>query len=554
MTRLEPEYSPPATLRILGSGAEPAHHSRRPSQPQENALDEVILEAKSICKQFPGVNALDRVDFYLKRGEVRALMGKNGAGKSTLIKTITGVYPFDSGEVFLNGEKIADVTPYNMHHYGIGAIYQENDLIPYFTIGQSIFLNNEYRRCGFFLDGGRMHREAGKLMRRVLDVDIDPYTLIDDLNVSQKQMVQIATQLFYNSKILIFDEPTASLSSTEIEKLFAIIDKLKREGVSVIYISHRLEEVFRISDSITVMRDGRKVADLATREITEAQLIGEMTGGADAGEEFAGRGRDGGKISLRIRKLKAEGIHELDLDLHEGEILGVFGAEGAGQENLSNILYGVARHEAELFEINGKPVKISKPKDAIRLNIGCIPRDRKREGMISEFSVAENVSIANMPKFSARSWLKKRLEHSEAKKLVEKLGIKTPNTSTIIRTLSGGNQQKVIIARWLTLDLNMLILDYPTSGIDVHARNEVYRILRSLADGGTSMILVTPEYDEIKSLCDRVVVVRGGRAVAVLPVKDLTEHALLTHAIGTGAADGTGGEAGNMAPPRGRAG
>jgi len=497
-------------------------------------LDNVILEARGINKQFPGVNALNDVHFNLRRGEVRALMGKNGAGKSTLIKTITGVYPFDSGEVYLNGERIRDVTPYNMHHYGIGAIYQENDLIPYFTIGQSMFLNNEYRRAGIFLNSRRMHREAGELMKRVLDVDIDPYTIIDNLNVSQKQMVQIATQLFYKSKILIFDEPTASLSSTEIEKLFAIIEKLKNDGVSIIYISHRLEEVFHISDSITVMKDGCKVADLVTNDITEADLISAMTGGADADEEFITRGLDSGRVSLRIRKLKAEGIKSLDLDLHEGEILGVFGAEGAGQENLSNILYGVVKHEAELFELNGKPVTIKKPKDAIKLNIGCVPRDRKREGMISDFSVAENVTIANMGKFSARSWVKKKLEHAEAGKMVEKLAVKTPSTSTIIRTLSGGNQQKVIIARWLTLDLSILILDYPTSGIDVHAKNEVYRILRALADNGTSMILITPEYDEIKSLCDRVVVVRNGEAVAVLPVKDLSEGALLTHAIGMG--------------------
>ncbi len=501
---------------------------------RRHVLDNVILEARGINKQFPGVNALNDVHFNLRRGEVRALMGKNGAGKSTLIKTITGVYPFDSGEVYLNGERIRDVTPYNMHHYGIGAIYQENDLIPYFTIGQSMFLNNEYRRAGIFLNSRRMHREAGELMKRVLDVDIDPYTIIDNLNVSQKQMVQIATQLFYKSKILIFDEPTASLSSTEIEKLFAIIEKLKNDGVSIIYISHRLEEVFHISDSITVMKDGCKVADLVTNDITEADLISAMTGGADADEEFITRGLDSGRVSLRIRKLKAEGIKSLDLDLHEGEILGVFGAEGAGQENLSNILYGVVKHEAELFELNGKPVTIKKPKDAIKLNIGCVPRDRKREGMISDFSVAENVTIANMGKFSARSWVKKKLEHAEAGKMVEKLAVKTPSTSTIIRTLSGGNQQKVIIARWLTLDLSILILDYPTSGIDVHAKNEVYRILRALADNGTSMILITPEYDEIKSLCDRVVVVRNGEAVAVLPVKDLSEGALLTHAIGMG--------------------
>ncbi|MCC8109212.1 MAG: sugar ABC transporter ATP-binding protein [Planctomycetes bacterium] len=506
-------------------------------------MDNVILEARGINKRFPGVNALNDVHFSLNRGEVRALMGKNGAGKSTLIKTITGVYPFDSGEVYLDGERIRDVTPYNMHHYGIGAIYQENDLIPYFTIGQSMFLNNEYRRAGIFLNSRRMHREAGELMKRVLDVDIDPYTIIDNLNVSQKQLVQIATQLFYKSKILIFDEPTASLSSTEIEKLFAIIEKLKNDGVSIIYISHRLEEVFHISDTITVMKDGCKVADLVTKDITEAELISAMTGGADADEEFTSRGRDSGRVSLRIRKLKAEGIKSLDLDLHEGEILGVFGAEGAGQENLSNILYGVAKHEAELFELNGKPVTIKKPKDAIKLNIGCVPRDRKREGMISDFSVAENVTIANMGKFSARSWVKKKLEHAEAGKMVEKLAVKTPSTSTIIRTLSGGNQQKVIIARWLTLDLSILILDYPTSGIDVHAKNEVYRILRTLADNGTSMILITPEYDEIKSLCDRVVVIRNGEAVAVLPVKDLSESTLLTHAIGMGGEKESGEQA-----------
>ncbi len=319
-----------------------------------------------------------------------------------------------------------------------------------------------------------MHREAADILHRFLDVDLDPYELIDSLNVSQKQLVQIGTQLFHDSKVLIFDEPTASLSSTEIDKLFAIINKLKNNGVSIIYISHRLEEVFHVSDSITVMRDGKKVADLVTASISEAELISYMTGVSNGNETFENRGRDKGRVSLRVRKLKAEGIKNLDLDLHEGEILGVFGAEGAGQENLSNILYGIAKHKAELFELNGKPVKIKAPKDAIRLNIGCVPRDRKREGMISDFSVSENITIANMKRFSSRSWLKKKIEESESSKLIDQLAVKTPGTSTIIRSLSGGNQQKVIIARWLTLDLNILILDYPTSGIDVHAKNEVY--------------------------------------------------------------------------------
>ncbi len=496
-------------------------------------LDNVILEARGIHKEFPGVVALDNVDFTLQKGEVRALMGKNGAGKSTLIKAITGVYPFDGGELYLDGKRIENVTPYNMLHYGIGAIYQENDLIPYFTIGQSMFLNNEHRRGGVFLDNKRMHREAAAILKQYLEVDINPYELIDSLNVSQKQLVQIATQLFHKSKVLIFDEPTASLSSTEIEKLFTIIRKLRGEGLLIRDKRPQLPQPNNDSDSISVMGGGWKMADLITKEITESELIGHMTGEGQENEKFTARQRDKGRVSLRVRNLRAEGIKELDLDLHEGEILGVFGAEGAGQENLSNILYGVVRHQAELFELNDQPVSIKAPKDAIRLNIGCIPRDRKREGMISDFSVSENITIANMKRFSSRSWLKRKIEEAEAGKLVDKLAVKTPGTSTIIRSLSGGNQQKVIIARWLTLDLSILILDYPTSGIDVHAKQEVYRILRDLADAGTSMILVTPEYDEIKSLCDRVVIIRDGRAVKVLQVENLDEQTLLTYAIGS---------------------
>lgn len=497
-----------------------------------------VIELRHVSKRFPGVLALDEVDFSLNNGEIRALVGKNGAGKSTLIKMITGVYSFDVGEYLLDGERLSGMNAYRMHTRGIRAIYQENDLIPFFTVGQSVLLNNEIVKNGVFLDQKAIHKKAWKVLKEVLEIDLDPYTLVNDLSVAQKQMVQIAKAILDDPKVLVFDEPTASLSSTEIEKLFAIIQGLKKKGVSVIYISHRLEEVFEIAQSVTVMRDGRKIIDASLDTLSEEDLIRHISGEESQVRRYPRRVPvESGDPVLAVRGLRHSFLRNVAIELRRGEILGVFGAEGAGQPLLAQSLYGLARASFEDYRIDGKPARIRSPMDAIRYGIGYVPRDRKGEGLVIDFDVRENVTLANMKNFSRRQFILRKKEIATADDMVRKLSIKTPSSETVVRTLSGGNQQKVVIARWLTINPKILILDYPTAGIDVHAKEEVYRILRDLSDRKTSILLITPEYEEIRALCDRVVVMRDGFVVAVEEVDGITEESLMSFAIGTRGAD-----------------
>jgi len=505
---------------------------------KEPILNEPVIELKRVSKKFPGVLALDEVDFELEKGEIRALVGKNGAGKSTLIKMITGVYAFDSGEYRLEGEALSNISAYSMHTRGIRAIYQENDLIPFFTVGQSVLLNNEMVKGGVFLDRKAIHEKARVVLKDVLDIDIDPYTLVNDLSVAQKQMVQIAKALLDEPKVLIFDEPTASLSSTEIDKLFAIIQGLKKKNVSVIYISHRLEEVFEIAESVTVMRDGRKIVDALLKTLSEEALIKHISGEESSVQRYPRSAPvDPNDKALVVHGLRYSFLKDIDIELRRGEILGVFGAEGAGQPLLAQSLYGLSHATYVEYLIDGQKARIKRPIDAIRYGIGYVPRDRKGEGLVIDFDVKENVTLASMKDFSRRQFIQRRKEAAASDEMIRKLSIKTPSSATIVRTLSGGNQQKVVIARWLTINPKILILDYPTAGIDVHAKEEVYGILRDLSEKKTSILLITPEYEEIRALCDRVVVMRDGQVVAVEDVSGISEEILMSFAIGTRGAE-----------------
>ncbi len=497
-----------------------------------------VIEMSDITKDFPGVKALDNVSFKLEKGEIRALVGKNGAGKSTLIKTITGVYEADSGSYLINGEQVArGSSPSDLLKKGICAIYQENDLVPFFTVSESIMLNYELIKNGLFLDKKAMYDKAKNILTTMLRTDLDPNAFIKDLNVAQRQLVQIAKVLINDPEVLIFDEPTASLSSTEIDMLFCIISELRAKHVSIIYISHRLEEIFKLADCVTVMRDGKKIIDADLKEIDEALLIKHISGSESKVVRFPrARPLDADILALKLTGLNSGILRDIDVSLKKSEILGVFGAEGAGQQDLAKALFGLSRSTWKSYDINGTPCNIRKPIDAIHAKMGYVPRDRKGEGLVIDYSLTENITIADLKKFSQFGFINTRKERETASRMVDDLKVKTTGVDTPVRVLSGGNQQKVVLARWLSIDLSILVLDYPTAGIDVQAKEEVYRILRTLSDNGTSILLITPEYEEIKALCDRVIVMRDGVVKAIVDVDATNEEQLMAYAIGTKAA------------------
>jgi len=498
-------------------------------------MTEKVLEVRNLSKSFPGVKALEQVDFHLNKGEIRTLVGKNGAGKSTLIKSITGIYQQEEGQIFLNGEDVSHFSPEKMSHAGVEAIYQENDLIPYFTVGESIMLNSEPRTSSsLFINKKALYAASQRILTEELNSTIDPRTLIRELNVSQQQIVQIAKNLVKKPKVLIFDEPTAALSAKEIDNLFAIIRDLKTRGVSIIYISHRFDEVFALADSITVFRDGMKVADKDVRETTHKEIIEIMAGedGVEISRERSHRKAFTEESVLTMADGGNSFISGISFELNRGEILGFFGGEGAGQQKLAQTLYGMLPLETGDLRVFGKPAVITSPSKAIELGLGYIPRNRKEEGVVMDFSIQENITLPILPQVSSHGFIQRSKEAGIALKQLQDLAIKAPGTFTNVRNLSGGNQQKVVLSRWIATAPKILILDYPTIGIDIKAKSEIYRILDRLTENGVSIILITPEFEEIQVLCDRVLVMRQGRIVKEFASHDISEKELLLHAIG----------------------
>jgi ribose transport system ATP-binding protein len=511
-----------------------------------------ILEMKGVHKSFPGIKALNDVDFSLFRGEVRAIVGKNGAGKSTLIKILTGIYSIDQGELILEGNPVQNITVEKMNKLGIEAIYQENDFVPYFTIGETLLLNNEptIKNNGLFLDKKRLHKTAAEKLKTHLGFVIDPYRLVSELNVSERQLVQIGRSIIKEPKILIFDEPTAPLSETEIDNLFNIIRSLRDKGVTIIYISHRLEEIFEICDSVTIMRDSKKIVDLDLTKgtVNEDDIITHMIGTKqeDKKKRSASFDYSSSKPLLIADNLNSDLFNNISFNIHPGEIVGIYGAEGAGQQDIGRSLFGlVPIHSGELT-LQGKTLSIKDPQIAVKNGIGYIPRDRRQEGLVIDFTIQENISLVNLAKYAKSGLIKRKVEINVAETAITNLSIATSGIKKVVRYLSGGNQQKVVIAKWLTLDLHILILDYPTMGIDVQAKEEVYKIIQMIAAKDTAVLLITPEYQELESLCDKVLVVKNGNLVAEVPVSTLSEDKLLKYAIGSAGSNETSADEGGL--------
>lgn len=495
-------------------------------------MEETILEMKKIVRTFPGVKALNNVDFVLEKGTVHALMGENGAGKSTLMKCLVGINPPDSGEITFKGKPVMIPNPLTALKLGIAMIYQELNPVAERSVMENIWLGREptIQNRGFFVDHKKMY-ENTKALLADLDLDLDPRQKVKELSIAKMQMMEIAKAVSYNADIVIMDEPTSALTPNEVSHLFSMIAKLKERHVSVIYISHKMEEIFRIADKVTVLRDGANVTTKPVAEMTINSLISAMVG-RDLTEMFPKVECPIGEVRMEVRHIEVPGLlHDVSFDLRRGEILGVSGLVGAGRTELMETLFGLRRKSSGEIHINGKHVRIDSPVDAIRAGMGFLTEDRRLTGIIPVLSVKTNTIIANLDHYKkAGLFLDNRKIQKNCVEYKDKLKIKTPTLEALIQNLSGGNQQKVLVARWLLTNPDILILDEPTRGIDVGTKAEIHSIITKLAAEGKSIIMVSSELPEIIGMSDRVMVVCQGRITAIIDRKDLDQETIMRYA------------------------
>jgi ribose transport system ATP-binding protein len=476
-------------------------------------MGELLLKMQGISKAFPGVQALSDVHFELRAGEVHALMGENGAGKSTLMKILTGIYQKDAGSIFYQGKEIEVADTKAAQNLGIGIIHQELNLSPHLTVAQNIFIGREPKKlANLILDEKELNQRTQKLLDR-LNINLNPRELVSNLSVAKQQMVEIAKALSFESKVLVMDEPTAALTDSEIESLFVIIRKLQSDGVGIIYISHRMEELKKITDRISVMRDGTYVGTLNTKEATIDQIISMMVGRKiqnNQKPEIKNKSKD---TVLEVKNLnRGKAIVDISFELRKGEILGFAGLMGAGRTEVARAIFGADHIDSGEIYIKGKKVNIKSPADAVHNGIGYLSEDRKQFGLMLGMDVKANVAIASMKSFlKPLGWLNASKIIRQAKDMVELLKIKTPSVNQSVGNLSGGNQQKVVIGKWLTKDADILIFDEPTRGIDIGAKDEIYHLLNDLVAQGKSIIMISSELPEILRLSHRIVVMCEGR-------------------------------------------
>jgi ribose transport system ATP-binding protein len=497
----------------------------------QSPAGDLLVEMEGISKTFPGVHALDGARFDLRPGEVHALVGENGAGKSTLMKVLAGIYRRDAGTIRVRGEEVDIPTPAAAQHLGISMVHQELNLMPHLTVAQNIFIGREPRRWGFLLDDDALNAKARELFE-VLHLPLDPRAPVGSLAVAQHQMIEIARALSFNADVLIMDEPTAPLTDTEINELFRIIRDLRARGVGVVHISHRLDELKQISDRVTVMRDGRFIDTVATAEAPIDQIISMMVGRTifEAAPEIPEKRDD--EVVLEVRGLKrGRAVRDVSFQLRRGEILGFAGLVGAGRTEVARLIFGADRADSGEILIHGKAVKIGSPSDAVRNGIAYLSEDRKRYGLAVGMDVETNVVLAAMRRYvGPLGIVNSRETRATAEREVQHLSIKTPSVRQKARNLSGGNQQKIVVAKWLTSDTDILIFDEPTRGIDVGAKSEIYRLLNDLAAEGKSIVMISSELPEILRMSHRILVMCEGRITGEVTAAEATQERIMTYA------------------------
>lgn len=489
-----------------------------------------LLQMEGICKSFPGVRALENVSFELGHGEIHALVGENGAGKSTLIKILAGALERDSGIIRVEGQPAPLRTPQSAIAAGISVIYQEFNLVPHLTVAENIYLGREPRRWGL-VDFRTMRRGARALLDR-LRASFSETALVSDLSVAEQQMVEIAKALSVDCKVLVMDEPSATLTEHELASLFEQMRRLKKEGVSIIYISHRLEEVFEIADRVTVLRDGRVVGTAPVSDLDSQTIIRMMVGRDVSGERFRRAGAAGEEL-LRVEELsRGNEVRNVSFVLHRGEILGIAGLVGAGRTELVRTIFGADHATGGRIFLEGQLISPRSPAHAIALGIGLVPEDRKLQGLVLGLTVANNVTLANLGAVSTLGIVKGRQERQVAESFIDRLDIATPSPHQLTRNLSGGTQQKVVLAKWLFARSKVLIFDEPTRGIDVGAKQEIYRIMRDVADSGAGVIMISSDLPEILRMSHRIMVMHDGEVAGFLDPDEATQEKIMTLATG----------------------
>ncbi len=488
----------------------------------------VVLEMRDVDKRFQGVHALKKCHLELRQGEVHALVGENGAGKSTLMKVLTGIYQADEGEIIYNGEKVAFKNPKEAQNAGIAIVHQELNLMNHLTAAQNIFIGREGN--SFFTNDDDINTKTRRLFER-LKMNIDPTEKVGNLTVGKQQMVEIVKAISFDAKILILDEPTAALTKAEIVELFNVMNDLRSHGVTMVYISHRMDEIQAITDRITVMRDGEYVTTLVTKDTNLDEIIKAMVGRVIYVEpKTASAVPETAPVVLEVRNLTSRDVHGVSFDLRKGEILGFAGLMGAGRTETARLIFGADPIESGDIYKNGKKLSIKAPIDAVRAGIGYLSEDRKRFGLAVGLSVSDNTVLADLKGFTKKGFIDDKKIRKTTETYVEKINIKTPSVNQLIRNLSGGNQQKVIIAKWIVRNCDILIFDEPTRGIDVGAKSEIYKLMTLLAEEGKSIIMISSELQEVLRMSDRVVCMCEGRITKVLNIEDADQETIMKYA------------------------
>ncbi len=500
-------------------------------------MGEFVLEMRDVTKRFPGVVAVKNGNLDLRPGEVHCLVGENGAGKSTLMKILAGAQPLDAGTITIDGEAVTIHSPHHAQQLGISMIYQEFNLSPYLSVAENIFLGREPRIPKTpFINWKKMYADAREILGRIR-VNLDVRKPVNECSVAQQQMIEIAKAISFNSKIIVMDEPSATLTDHELEALFELIKTLKRQGIGMIYISHRLEEIFTIGNRVTVMRDGEYIATKQVCDVTREDIIRMMVG-RDLTQEFPKEVFSRGKERLRVEGLSRKGaFKDVSFRLHEGEIMGLTGLVGAGRTEVARAIFGADAIDAGTIALDGKAITVKSPQDAIRQGIGLLTEDRKHQGLILGMSVRENTTLANLRSLVKFLFVNRAKERQVTNDFVKELQIKTPHIEQTAQNLSGGNQQKVVLAKWLFTESKILIFDEPTRGIDVGAKVEIYKLMNELVRKGVCILMISSELPEVLGMCDRILVMHEGHIAGELSREDATQERVMQLATGQRFAD-----------------
>ena len=491
----------------------------------------LLLRMSQITKKYPGVTALDNVDFELERGEVHVLIGENGAGKSTLMKVLSGAEVKNSGKIFLEDKEVSISNPIDAQKLGIVMIYQELNLVPQLSVGENIFLGREPKKKNGLIDWNKLYDESIKYLSK-LSSDINPKKKVETLSVAEQQIVEVAKALSYNAKIIIMDEPTAALTTKEVVELFKVIKWLKSQNIGIIYISHRMEEIYEVGDRITILRDGKFVHCCKLNEITREEIIHKMVG-RELDKEFPKKFFQKGREILRVENLSRKGvIDNISFSLYQGELLGFSGLVGAGRTELARLIFGADKKSSGKIYLEGKEVEINSPADAIKNGIALLTEDRNKQGLILDMSIAQNVTLSNLAGIMKGLFIDKKKEKDVVTEYSNDLNIRTPSIYQITRNLSGGNRQKVVLARWLFTNSKVVIFDEPTRGIDVGAKYEIYNLINNLLEKGIAVIMISSELPELLGMCDKIAVMHQGKIKGFLDHKDATQEKIMILATG----------------------